>query len=458
MSQADLQLYDLLSSILYIAGFIFSVHHLCRCFTRNKAREKFLTPLVFASLGAIDLFALTGILPYPVTTLLYQTLTLLWIIMIYQGETAPKISAAVIAITMVELAYDFLAALLMCLELVFLHTVRHDPAPLISPVSGCVIILISSIFVIMSVRALSTHMNALFKSHTARWYTMLTAPLLCIMLLWNAYGTGACYGIMLRGEDDWNLYINQLFSYIGNCVLAMLCMCGAGFYLFGMMKIDLEQKKKEQYHSQIMFYRMLSEQYTAQERLRHDMKNHIIALRQLIADQEWVKLEEYLCQMAQTGALEQPEDVTGSRIVDALLYDKHKRALQNHIRWECDVHIPPDCSVDDFDLCVIFGNIIDNALEACKNIPCISANEEPDKYIQMHCHPIKKFLLLEVVNTACNDNSQTHPTDGIGLMNVRETVNKYNGTLEIDIKDHTYRISILLPVIRLKNHADTLIF
>lgn len=446
MSQADLQLYDLLSSMLYSAGFIFSVHHLCRCFTRNKAREKFLTPLVFAGLSALDIFASAGMLPHPVTTLLYQTLILLWIIMIFQGETAPKIAAAIIAITMIELAYNFIAALLMCLELIFLHTVRHDPAPLISSVSGCVIILISSIFVILSVRVLSTHMNALFESHTPRWYTMLTAPLLCIMILWNAYGTGACYGIMFRGMDDWNLYINQVFSYIGICVLAMLCMCGAGFYLFGMTRIDLEQKKKEQYHSQVMFYRMLSEQYTAQERLRHDMKNHIIALRQLIAGQEWDKLEDYLCQMAETGALGQPEDVTGSHVVDALLYDKHKKALQNHIRWECDVHIPPDCPVDDFDLCVIFGNIIDNALEACKDIPHIAADEEPDKYIQMHCQPIKKFLLIEVVNTSCNDNSQTAPPDGIGLINVRETVNKYNGTLEIDVKAHTYRISILLPM------------
>ena len=58
-------------------------------------------------------------------------------------------------------------------------------------------------------------------------------------------------------------------------------------------------------------------------------------------------------------------DLTGNKAVDALLYQKRKQAEEEDIKWECDMQMPKECCINEFDLCVLIGNILDNALEAC---------------------------------------------------------------------------------------------
>lgn len=459
--------------LLGITGYIWSVWYFCSSlFPSAKKHTIFFTPLLFAAVTLTHVSTLTGHLSSSIACFLWQALFVLWVLAVFYGEPRHKFLAALIPLTATMLVSEFIVSLLTCLYLIFLHLVCQVPSPVVSFAANNIILLLALSCTILAVRLLSRHMALLFGNHIPKWYTLLLIPLLCITVLWNLIYICAGHGILFRSADIQNMYINQLFSYTGICILSSLCMLGTGFYLFGMAKIDLEQKKKEHYRSQTMFYQMLSEQYAAQERLRHDMKNHIIGLRQLIACREWEPLEDYLHKMAKTGGLEYPEAITGKHIVDALLYDKHKRALQNHIHWECDVLIPSYCPVTDFDLCVIFGNIIDNALEACNKAdtakpPCGETTKAPDKFVHIICRPIKKFLLIEVVNTnpangasksadpltiknseaVTPQKSPSCKTFGIGLMNVQEAVNKYNGTLEIAQSDNTYRISILLPFI-----------
>ena len=73
---------------------------------------------------------------------------------------------------------------------------------------------------------------------------------------------------------------------------------------------------------------MLAEQYRQSERLRHDMKNHIIALSALSRNQEWEKIDGYLRNMGDI-VLDAGGDMTGNKAVDALLYQKRKRAEED---------------------------------------------------------------------------------------------------------------------------------
>ena len=78
-----------------------------------------------------------------------------------------------------------------------------------------------------------------------------------------------------RTEDEKNfgIQIDSLCDVVCFGVLPVI-IC----YRFGMNRIYLEQEKSSRYHSQIAVYKMLAEQYRQSERLRHDMKNHIIVL------------------------------------------------------------------------------------------------------------------------------------------------------------------------------------
>ena len=224
-------------------------------------------------------------------------------------------------------------------------------------------------------------------------------------------------------------------------------MTAAGFYVFGMNRIYLEQEKSGRYHSQIAVYKMLAEQYRQSERLRHDMKNHIIALTALSRNKEWEKIEDYLKNMEGV-ILDAGRDLTGNKAMDALLYQKRKQAEGEDIKWECDMQMPKGCCINEFDLCVLMGNILDNALEACGRM-----QKDENRFINIQARTVKKCFLIEVKNSmdrtekftegfTNKDDSQEH---GIGLLNVGDVVNRYNGAVHKEAGKGIFVISILMP-------------
>lgn len=127
-------------------------------------------------------------------------------------------------------------------------------------------------------------------------------------------------------------------------------------------------------------------------------------------------------------------------MIDALLYHKRKQAEKNEIRWESNVQIPENCMADEFDLCVLFGNILDNAINAS------SENEDRDyRFVSVVSQKVKNSFLLVVKNgTVMKDIKEMK--QGIGLLNIREMVRKHNGIVSTKVEDHVFEISVLLPV------------
>ena len=141
-------------------------------------------------------------------------------------------------------------------------------------------------------------------------------------------------------------------------------------------------------------------------------------------------------------------DMTGNKAVDALLYQKRKRAEEENVKWECDVQMPKECRINEFDLCVLFGNMLDNALEACGRI-----QKGECRFINIQAKTVKKCFLLEVKNSMdrtekCEDgftNKGDSQERGIGLLNVSDVVNKYNGVVNTEAEKGIFVISILMP-------------
>ena len=135
--------------------------------------------------------------------------------------------------------------------------------------------------------------------------------------------------------------------------------------------------------------------------------------------------------------------------MDALLYQKRKRADEKNIRWECDGQMPKECFINEFDLCVLFGNLLDNALEACGRVECGKG-----AFIHIQEKTVKKCFLMEVKNSVDvtekyvdgftkKDNPWEH---GIGLLNVSDVVHGYNGVLKIESEKGIFVTSVLIPL------------
>ncbi|MEZ3508092.1 MAG: GHKL domain-containing protein [Lachnospiraceae bacterium] len=411
------------------------------------------------------------------------------VLLLFQGGTEKKILVASILVAVTTLTETFCVSLLACLTVVWKHTQDHTLVPFVDSfeVEGRVITLAALLAVMAVVYWMSKrHISFLDGMETdpggrklltaqtgakrSKGYVILAVPLLAVTLVIDVANWGAAHGILVRSGGNMGLYYDQIFSYSEFMILSLLSMFAAGSYMLGIDRIYLEQRKNSQYYAQIAAYQMLETQYRQTERLRHDMKNHVIALSGLLENREWEKMDAYLDSMTKSAGIKEQEEVTGNKVVDALLHQKRQIAQNRKIRWECDVQIPGSCGINEFDLCTLFGNLLDNAVEACERLQESGAVDDTQRFIDIQAKIVKRCFLLEMKNSAGllderkirkitgtadsgakasfrkDAGRKVLDREGIGLSNIRDMVSRYNGAMKMDIRDGIFQISVLVPL------------
>lgn len=442
-------------TILCYFTYIWVVKRFCKEYLEvSKGNEVLFILLFLCGAAFMEGINQCDFFPAIVLTLSGHILFIGLVLLLFRENTEKKILAASILITITTLVKNFCAAFFSCFALFWLHTVNDVTIPFLEETEAAFIAYSSLIITILGIYRASNYFTSVFYGKTKRWYAILAVPLLAVTMVIDIANWGASNGILVRSGGDMGFYYDQMFSHAEFCVLTGLSMFAAGFYVFGMNRIYLEQKKSSQYHQQIAAYKMLEEQYSQSERLRHDLKNHILALLGLLEKKEWEKIGGYLKDMEGSADFQAVEEATGNKIVDVLLYQKRKTAERKNITWEADVQIPPLYGMNEFDLCVLFGNILDNAVEACERLQRNKQHCDTREFIHIQAKAVKKFFLLEVKNSTdtieqhkigvtSKENSEEH---GIGLLNIRDVVQKYNGTMNIEIQNGVFVIAVLLPL------------
>ncbi len=438
---------DILIVAPFVLGYLWAADKFCKkILGASKRRERLFLIISFCGWLFWNILGRLSFVLYSFSVLLNPIFFIGLVMLLFRSDREKRILAASMLVVTVRLVADFCASFLSCLVLFFLHIVKKIPEPVFENWENGLICGVGYCFAILAVCWMSKHLAPVFCGKPGKWYVILVVPLLVIVTVYDVASLGASNGIMVW-SGGMGLYYDQILALAEFLVLALLSMSAAGFYVFGMNRIYLEQEKSGQYHSQIAVYKMLAEQHRQSERLQHDMKNHIIALSALSQNKEWEKIDSYLKNMERI-AMDAGGDMTGNKAVDALLYQKRKRAEEENIKWECDVQMPKGCCINEFDLCVLFGNILDNALEACGRM-----QSDESRFIKIHAKTIKKCFLLEVKNSVDRTekytdgftnkgDSQEH---GIGLLNVGDVVNRYNGAVHIEAEEGIFVISILMP-------------
>lgn len=440
---------DILIIAPFYLGYLWAADKFCKKFLGvSKRRERLFLTISFCGWLFCNILGRLSSFLYIFSVFLYPVFFIGSVVLLFQSDREKRILAASILAVPVRLTADFFASFLSCLGLCFLHIVKKIPEPFFKDWMSGLISGIGYCFAILAVRWLSKHLESVFRGKPGKWYAILAVPLLAVITVYDVAGLGASNGIMVRSGGGMSLYYDQIFSLAEFLVLSLLSMTATGFYVFGMDRIYLEQEKSGWYHSQIAVYKMLAEQHRQSERLRHDMKNHIIALSALSRNKEWEKIDSYLKNM-ESIALDADGDVTGNKAVDALLYQKRKQAEEKNIKWECDVQMPKGYCINEFDMCVLFGNILDNALEACGRM-----QKDERCFINIQAKTVKKCFLIEVKNSMDKTEKYTDgftnkgdlQEHGIGLLNVGDVVNKYNGAVNTEAENGIFTISILMPM------------
>ena len=174
--------------------------------------------------------------------------------------------------------------------------------------------------------------------------------------------------------------------------------------------------------------------YEQTKSFRHDIKNHLSVLDGLLKNGKPEEGREYLKKLeAVSEALSFPYQ-TGNPVVDILLGEK--LGLAKEIEAEVSLVLPKPCGIDDFDLCVLFANALDNAIAACR------ANDGA-KAIRISGKQQGDFYMLTFENT-CSDGPL--PPAGTGLSNIKAVAEKYHGALMTEKNGRQYYLSVLLNI------------
>ena len=179
----------------------------------------------------------------------------------------------------------------------------------------------------------------------------------------------------------------------------------------------------------------------------HDLKHQIAGLRAEMSEEERTKWLDSLEQELESYS---PELETGNSVLDTLIAGKMMNCRANNIKITCVA----DGDILDFmhvaDICTVFGNALDNAIES------VSLIEDPEKrLIHLSITQKRNFVLIQINNycegtiTMKNGYPVTTKADkgnhGFGLKSIRYTVEKYHGTLTFDLKDNWFELKMLIP-------------
>lgn len=182
----------------------------------------------------------------------------------------------------------------------------------------------------------------------------------------------------------------------------------------------------------------------------HDIVNQLIAIDLLLQEDNIKKAREYIGQMTENIITSQQKIRSGNDIFDAILTDKMNLAKKKEIEISFSGKVPEGEFIDYLDLCTICGNSIDNAIEATeKNDRLNKKIVMQSKVIKNHWHYLIKNPALEKVTTNNGrliSTKKDKSTHGFGVLNIRESVLRYNGQLDWSHENDFFSLSVIIKL------------
>lgn len=200
------------------------------------------------------------------------------------------------------------------------------------------------------------------------------------------------------------------------------------------------------YEMNRLYYRNLEQEQFQVRRLRHDMANHL----QTMSGLPEPELRKYLGELIRSPAMEHSCRFCENSVVNIVMASKEAAMKQNGISTEIEVSVPEGLPVQDADLCAVFANSLDNAVEACAKLP------EDRRKISVRARTEKGLFVLQIRNSAGGNpvwkdgmpvttkrNAEAH---GLGIAGIREIAARYGGSTEITEKGGQFSLLVFFPL------------
>ncbi|MBP5170413.1 MAG: sensor histidine kinase, partial [Oscillospiraceae bacterium] len=273
--------------------------------------------------------------------------------------------------------------------------------------------------------------------HNLNFNVMLM--LLIVSLLINLY-MNLLYTHFVRSDSLWIDIFKSIFN--------MTC---STFLLFIQSGLLRESKMEKRLQMVSMLWEQGKEQYRiSKENIEainiksHDLKHQLLALKDKTDPKEYERMIELVDSY---GA----EIQTNNEVLDVVFQEKNFQCRKLGIQFTCIIDGQALDFIDTTDLYVLFGNLIDNCIEAVSRLP-----ETEVKNIQITVRRDKGFVIVTTENgyagelqwadgrlSTSKDDRQNH---GFGILSIEKIIHKYGGRYSIETEDHIFTMNIVFPV------------
>ena len=253
-------------------------------------------------------------------------------------------------------------------------------------------------------------------------------------------------------------YESMATSLLAMSTIAAILLIAANILVFYLFEHHIkltdsrnkEQLIKQQLEYNVNYYKELAHRQQITNKTMHDLKNQLFALREILKENPKDGTER-INDICEDVLASYSLRFTGIEAVDALITSKVQTMEEHGIKFSNSIYISMENTLDVFDLCVLLGNLLDNAIEANQKV------EIKDRYISLNIIQQFDFLSINIRN-AVNENVKIDKTGiattkknkelhGFGLQSVKEIVNKYNGNYTFRQEQNNFETIIMVSML-----------
>lgn len=256
-------------------------------------------------------------------------------------------------------------------------------------------------------------------------------------------------------------YMEHLASTIGEekfsaiCLVFMIIMNIAIFY--GILHRNLArfyqrtaENYKEQFNSEYDYFKDYREKQKTTADFRHDWNNHMLLLQGMLESGDYEKAAEYFHSLTAEQIPSDRRVLSGNEVVDIILSAKVQKMEEQQIKVSSNGGLEPLSFMEDVDICVLFSNLVDNAIEA--NAKC-----EKERFLTIQASSNPSTLMIAVSNRMSGElkekegrilsSKEDGEAHGIGTQNIFAIVRKYKGDYSVQTKDGIFTMTITFPLV-----------
>lgn len=260
------------------------------------------------------------------------------------------------------------------------------------------------------------------------------------------------YVIIILSENVYKSTNTRLKIMVLIAIILLICASVSILYI---LEFILKQEKQSRERNEILkqidfekkYYKTLADKQVQSAKEIHDLKNKLFAIQEQLLNNfdEGIKQINNICSVVSA-----PYEMKffGLVAVDALLYSKFEEMETKNIVCNKNINIAKTIEINELDLCVVLGNMLNNSIEACEKV-----GEQNIKEVFIQINQKDSYLNILIKNTCAIDNVElskksTTKTNkfmhGFGLENIREIVSNYCGVLETSVENNIFVASVIM--------------